>query len=254
MPFTKIVFLIGSLALVGIFPFAGFFSKDSILAEALTRGWFGTLIFAVGIVGAFLTGVYAFRLYFIVFTGEPSSFAREHFHEHHGKEGPLSMRWPVAVLALLSIIGGFLQFAPYWTPFTTWLDPVAAPLSEPSNAQEWFASGLAIAVGLAGIFVAWTIYAAKRVKAPRAVKLFEKKFYWDELYDLVWYRSSDQLARGLYAFVERPLIAGSMNAVTGAFGLGSRELSTAQNGLVRSYALALAGGLAILAVVFLAAR
>ncbi|HEY8646060.1 MAG TPA: NADH-quinone oxidoreductase subunit L, partial [Gaiellaceae bacterium] len=102
MPFTKIVFLIGSLALVGIFPFAGFFSKDSILAAALTRGWYGDVIFAAGIIGAFLTGIYAFRLFFIVFTGEPSAFAREHFHAHHGKEGPLSMRWTVGALAVLS--------------------------------------------------------------------------------------------------------------------------------------------------------
>jgi len=259
MPFTKIVFLIGSLALVGIFPFAGFFSKDSILAAALTRGWYGDVIFAAGIIGAFLTGIYAFRLFFIVFTGEPSAFAREHFHKHgassgRGQEGPLSMRWTVGVLALLSVIGGFLQFAPLWHPLTTWLEPVARPLGEPSNTQEWFASGLAIVVGLSGIFVAWTIYSAKRVKAPRAVKLFEKKFYWDELYDLVWYRSADLLARGLYAVVERPLIAGSMSAMSGAVGLGSRELSVAENGLVRTYVLALAGGLAVLGVVFLAAR
>jgi NADH-quinone oxidoreductase subunit L len=254
MPFTKVVFLIGSLALVGIPPFAGFFSKDSILASALDRGWYGIVIFAVGIVGAFLTGVYAFRLFFIVFTGEPSAFAREHFHAHQGKEGPLSMLWTVGTLAVLSCVGGLLQFAPRWHPLSTWLDPIERPIAEPANWQEWFASGLAVSVGLLGIFVAWAIYAARRAKAPRPVPLFEKKFYWDELYDLVWYRSADVFTRGLGTFVERPLIAGSLTAVTGAFGLGSRELSTAQNGLVRSYALALAGGLAVLAVVFLAAR
>jgi NADH-quinone oxidoreductase subunit L len=254
MPFTKIVFLIGSLALVGIPPFAGFFSKDSILAAALDRGWYGIVIFVAGIVGAFLTGVYAFRLYFIVFTGEPSSFAREHFHSHHGREGPLSMVWTVGALAVLSCIGGFLQFAPVWHPLSTWLDPIERPIAKPVNWEEWFSSGLAIVVGLAGIFVAWSIYAAKRAKAPRALRVFEKKFYWDELYDLVWYRSAEVLTRGLDAIVERPLIGGSLTAVTGAFGLGSRELGTAQNGLVRSYALALAGGIAVLAVVFLAAR
>jgi NADH-quinone oxidoreductase subunit L len=254
MPFTKIVFLIGSLALVGIFPLAGFFSKDSILAAAFARGTFGVIIFALGIVGTFLTGLYAFRLYFIVFTGEPSAFAREHYHAHHGKEGPLSMRWTVGVLALLSVIGGFLQFAPFWHPLTSWLDPIDRPLVEPTSTQEWIASGVALAVGLSGIGLAWAIYYAKRIPAPSSVKLFEKKFYWDELYDLVWYRSADLLTRGLYAFVERPLIAGSISAVTGAFGLGSRELSVAQNGLVRTYALALASGLAVLTVVFLAVR
>jgi NADH-quinone oxidoreductase subunit L len=255
MPFTKIVFLVGSLALVGIPPFAGFFSKDPIISAALGHGgWYGDLIYVVCVIGAFLTGIYAFRLYFIVFTGEPTAFAREHFHAHHGKEGPLSMRWTVAILAVLSTVAGFLQFAPFWTPFSTWLDPVAAAIVEPTNTQEYATMAVSVAVGLAGIFVAWAIYAAKRAKAPRPVKLLERKFYWDELYDLVWYRGSDLLARGLDAFVERPLIAGSLSAVTSAVGLGSRELSLAQTGLVRSYALALAGGLAVLAVVFLAVR
>jgi NADH-quinone oxidoreductase subunit L len=254
MPFTKVVFLIGSLALVGIPPFAGFFSKDPILAAGLDRGWYGIVITAVGLIGAFLTGLYAFRLYFIVFTGEPSSFAREHFHAHHGKEGPLSMRWTVGTLALLSAIGGFLQFAPLWHPLTSWLDPVAHPFSEPTNPQEWAISGAAVAVGLAGMVVAWVFYAAKRAPVPKTVRLFEKKFYWDELYDWIWYRPADGIARAFYALVERPLIEGSLTAVTEGADLGSRELARAQNGLVRSYAFALAGGLAVLAVVFLAVR
>jgi NADH-quinone oxidoreductase subunit L len=254
MPQTRIVFLIGSLALVGIFPFAGFFSKDSIIAAALAHGWYGAVIWVACIVGAFLTGLYAFRLYFIVFTGEPSAFAREHFHAHHGQEGPLSMRWTVATLALLAAIGGFLQFAPLWHPLTSWLEPVARPFTEPSSTQEWLTSAIAIAAGLAGIAVAWAIYSAKRAEAPKAVALFEHKFYWDELYDLLWYRTADLATRGLYALVEQPLIGGSLTALSNGVGLGSRELGRAQNGLVRSYVLALAGGLAVLAVVFLAAR
>jgi NADH-quinone oxidoreductase subunit L len=254
MPYTKWVFLIGSLALVGIFPFAGFFSKDSIITASLDHGWYGGLIYAACLVGAFLTGVYAFRLFFIVFTGEPSAFAREHFHRHHGQEGPLSMLWTVGTLAVLSVIGGFLQFAPLWHPLSDWLDPVATPIVEPTNPQEWITSGAAIVIGLAGIAVAWAIYGARRVKAPRALPVLEKKFYWDELYDLVWYRTGDLAARGLYALVELPLIGGSLAAVGAALGLGSRELSVAQNGLVRSYALALASGLAVLTVVFLAVR
>jgi NADH-quinone oxidoreductase subunit L len=254
MPRTRIVFLIGSLALVGIPPFAGFFSKDSILASALARGWYGDVLYAAGIAGAFLTGVYAFRLFFIVFTGEPTAFAREHFHRHHGQEGPPSMRWTVGALALLSTVGGFLQFAPVWHPLSTWLGPVAASIAEPTNTQEYLSSLLAVVVGLAGIGVAWAIYVAKRVPVPQTVTLFERKFYWDELYGVLWYRPADLAARGLYALVERPLIAGSLTAVTGALGLGSRELSSAQTGLVRNYALALASGLAVLTVVFLAAR
>jgi NADH:ubiquinone oxidoreductase subunit 5 (subunit L)/multisubunit Na+/H+ antiporter MnhA subunit len=102
--------------------------------------------------------------------------------------------------------------------------------------------------------VAWAVYSARRVRAPRAIHLFERKFYWDELYGFAFYRVADAAARGLDALVERPLIAGSIAMVTGAAGLGSHELGRAQNGLVRSYALALAGGLAVLTVVFLSAR
>ncbi|HST15872.1 MAG TPA: NADH-quinone oxidoreductase subunit L [Gaiellaceae bacterium] len=254
MPFTKWVFLVGSLALVGIFPFAGFFSKDAIIAAALDRGWYGDVIYAACLAGAFLTGIYAFRLFFIVFTGEPSAFAREHFHAHHDREGPISMLWTVGTLGVLSVVGGLIQFAPVWHLLTTWLDPVSHPIAEATSAQEWVTSALGILVGLAGIGVAWAMYGAKRMQVPRSLRLFEKKFYWDELYDVIWYRTGDLVARGFYALVEAPLIGGSIAAVTGMVGLGSRELSVAQNGLVRSYALALAGGLAILTVVFLAVR
>src|SRR3954471_23874124 len=193
MPFTKVVFLIGSLALVGVFPVAGFFSKDSILAAALDRGTFGIIIFAAGIVGTFLTGLYAFRLFFIVFTGEPSPFAREHFHSHHGQEGPISMLWTVGALGLLSVVGGWIQWAPFWTPLTTWLEPVARTLdvAEPTNGQEWTSSILALALGLAGIGIAYAIYGRRTAKAPAlpaVQRTLEHKFWFDELYDAIFYK------------------------------------------------------------------
>jgi len=254
MPWTKWAFLAGSLALVGIPPFAGFFSKDSILAAGLDRGWYGYLIFAAGEIGALLTGIYAFRLYFVVFTGEPTAFAREHHYAHHGKEGPFSMLWTVGVLTVLAVGGGFLQFAPVWHPLSDWLAPVARPIAEATNGQEALASALAVGLGITGMVVAWLLYSAKRVRVPRASRILEHKLYWDELYDWLAYYPSDLVARGLHALVERPLIGGSLGAVTGGFGLGSRELGRAQTGLVRSYALAIAGGVAILAVVFLSVR
>jgi NADH:ubiquinone oxidoreductase subunit 5 (subunit L)/multisubunit Na+/H+ antiporter MnhA subunit len=176
MPQTRWVFLIGSLALVGIPPFAGFFSKDPIIAATLAHGgWFGYLLFAATIAGALLTGIYAFRLYFIVFTGEPSAFAQEHFHAHHGAEGPLSMRWTVGTLALLATVGGWLQFSPFWHPLNDWLAPVVPALVEPSNTQEAIASITAVLVGAAGITLEWSIYAAKRLETPEPVRLFERK-------------------------------------------------------------------------------
>src|SRR5207248_9186915 len=103
-------------------------------------------------------------------------------------------------------------------------------------------------LGLAGIWVAWAIYSSKRLVAPEPVRAFERKFYWDELYDWLAYYPADLVSRGFYTIVERPLIAGSLSAVGGGFGLGSRELGRAQNGLIRTYALAIAGSVAILAV------
>jgi len=254
MPWTRTAFLVGSLALVGIFPFAGFFSKDSILAATLDHGWYGIVLFVTGLAGTFLTGLYTFRLYFIVFTGEQSRFAREHHHSHHGREGPFSMVWTVLTLAALSIVGGWIQFAPFWHLLTDWLEPVARPLVEPADWHEWLASGLALALGLAGIAVAWLAYVRRTVRVPRAPRALQRKLYWDELYDWIWYRPGDAVARGLARAFERPVIAGSLDALTRGFGFGSRELGLAQNGLVRSYALALGGGLAILSVVFLAVR
>ncbi len=254
MPHTQRVFLIGTLALVGVPTFAGFFSKDQIIATLLDRGTFGVVLALCALVGTFLTGIYAFRLYFVVFHGKESDFVAEHHHAHHGKEGPLSMVWTVSVLALLSAFAGFIQVAPFWTPINDWLAPVAPPLIESTTRQEVVASICAVAFGLAGIAVAWTLYGSKTSKVPRPLPLFEHKFYFDEAYDLLFYRPAVALSVALQRFIERPLISGSIGEVTRSFGFGSRELGRVQNGLVRSYALVLASGLAILAVVFLAAR
>ena len=255
MPHTKRAFLIGSLALVGIPPFAGFFSKDSIIAATMDRGAFGYCLFAACLAGAFLTGLYTFRLYFVVFGGEQSAFAQEHLHRPKGRlEGPLSMVWTVTVLAALSAVGGFLQFGRVWHPLTTWLDPVAHPFVDASNAKEAIASICAVALGAAGIYLAHALYAAKTIKVPKPLALLEQKFYWDELYAALLYRPADLSSRALGRFVEQPLIAGSIGELTRGFRLGSGGLGRVQNGLVRSYALAVAGGVAILAVVFIVTR
>jgi NADH-quinone oxidoreductase subunit L len=250
MPRTRIAFLIGSLALVGVPPFAGFFSKDSILAAVLDRGAFGAVLFACGIAGAFLTGVYTFRLFFIVFGREGDVEP----HLHDGAEGTPSMVLTVGALAALSTVGGFLQFAPVWTPLTTWLSPVARPFAEASSWQEGVASAAAVAVGVAGIYVAYLLYVARTVRVPRTSTLLERKFYWDEAYDLLFYRPAVFAATSLRRYFEEPIVEGSIGEVTRSFRVGAGEVSRVQNGLVRSYVLALASGVAVLAVVFLASR
>ncbi|TML46541.1 MAG: NADH-quinone oxidoreductase subunit L [Actinobacteria bacterium] len=281
MPVTRITFLIGSLALVGMPPFSGFFSKDSIIAASMSRGWYGYILFAAALIGTFLTGLYAFRLFLIVFPGEPSPFVREHLmrgwhatgtegahaaepsalhdhdlHEHSG-EGLISMTGTVAVLAVLSVIGGWIQFAPLWHPVSDWLDPVARPLAVPTNTQEALASLFAFLLGLAGIGVAWMVYGARRWRVPKLAftrRVLEHKLYFDEAYDLAFYRPAVGTARLLSRWIEEPIIGGSIKELTAGFreaGLGTGRLQT---GLVRTYALAIAASLAVITIVFVAVR
>src|SRR5438270_11104035 len=153
MPFTKWCFLAGALALVGIPPFSGFFSKDSIVASAAALGtWYGWIFWVCGVVGALLTGLYTFRLWFLVFPGEPSPFVREHYHDHHGREAAWTMLVPVGVLAVLATVGGWLQWSPQWHPFTDWLEFTTRtlPAAIPTNTQEYYTSAATVIAGLAG--------------------------------------------------------------------------------------------------------
>jgi NADH-quinone oxidoreductase subunit L len=260
MPYTRVFFLVGALALVGVPPFAGFFSKDSILAAALTIGWYGWIFWVVGLFGALLTGIYTFRLFFIVFTGEPSPFVREHHHRQHGKEGPLTMLVPVAILTVLSVIGGWIQFSPLWTPITDWLAPVAPtlPVAEPTNAEEAITSALAVAAGVVGISIAYLLYgAAQRRRVPRArfwQRLFEHKFYFDELYDSLFYKPVAAMATAFRRGFEEPVILGGGEDVAEEvqeIGRGARSIQT---GLLRTYAFAVGAGIVVVAAVFLGVR
>jgi NADH-quinone oxidoreductase subunit L len=279
MPFTFVTFSIGALSLAGIPPFAGFFSKDAILAAALDHGWYGELLWVAGMAGTFLTGLYAFRMVFVVFWGEPSPFVREHLmtgshahareghlshdghgsHEHSG-EGPFSMTSTVGILMVLGAIGGFLQFAGIWTPLSDWLEPVARPLVEASGTQEAVSSVLAVLLGLAGIGVAWALYGsqptASRMTIPRgfASRLLERKFYFDELYDALFYRPAVFLAKALGRWIERPLVFGSVRELAQGVRWLGLDTSKLQTGLVRTYAFAIAASLAVVTLVFVAVR
>jgi NADH-quinone oxidoreductase subunit L len=256
-PRTYWGFLVGSLALVGIFPFAGFFSKDSILAAAMDHGTYGYILWAAGLAGTFLTGLYTFRLLFIVFWGEPSAFVREHFHALRRDVVGISLAAPVGVLAVLSLVGGWIQFSPWWHPVETWLQTVAEPVVSPKSWQEWLSITLSLLLGLSGIAVAWLIYGARRVAVPRlafAQRTLEHKFYFDEAYDALFYAPAVFLAKFFRRGVEQPLIADSGRDL----GDDTRDLggivARAQTGLLRTYALAIASSVAVLAIVFVAVR
>ena len=259
MPWTRWAFLAGALALVGVPPFAGFFSKDAIIAAALHDHWYGVVLWVVALIGAFLTGLYTFRMYFIVFPGSPIPFVREHHHDGHG-EGPRTMLVPVGVLAVLAVVGGWIQFSPLWHPVTNWLAPVAATLgvAEPTSWQDGLSSALAVALGLAGIGVAYALYGRERTvtpKVPAALqRALEHKLYFDEAYDALFYRPAAAFATSLGRDFEEPVIltaSGDIGDGALELGRGARRLQT---GLLRTYVFFLGAGMAVVAVVFLVVR
>jgi NADH-quinone oxidoreductase subunit L len=160
----------------------------------------------------------------------------------------------VGALAVMAAFGGWIQFAGVWTPITDWLAPVAEPLVEASNGQEAVASICAVALGLAGIGVAWWIYSAHRAKAPRPWAILEHKFYFDELYDGLFYWPAVAFARVLDWTVEGPIVNGSIVGVAGLTRRAGVYVRGLQTGLVRVYAFAVAAGLAVLVLVFIAVR
>jgi NADH-quinone oxidoreductase subunit L len=249
--------LIGCLALAGIFPFSGFWSKDSIIASALAADTYGIVLGVVALAGVFLTALYAFRMLFVVFGGEPSPYAREHLHVPTRDEPHVWMALTVGVLAVGAVVAGWIQMAGIWHPLSDWLHPVAEPKVEPSVALDWITSLVSISLGLAGIALAWAMYSARRIAVPRAPawqQLFEHKFYFDELYDLVFYRPAVAVSRALHRGIEGPLVGGSIDATASGVRELGRTSTLIQSGYLRTYALALLSGLAVLAVLFVAFR
>ena len=169
------------------------------------------------------------------------------------------MTVPVAILAVLAAVGGWLQVAGVWHPFGEWLDPIAVgrehlALVEPTLTQDYVTSALAVGLGAIGIGVAWVLYGSRKRAVPRVPAVqqtLEHKFWFDELYDAIFYQPGVLASRVLRDGVEKPLIGGSISGVT----LGAREaggaVGEAQTGYLRSYALAIAAAVAVLIVVFI---
>jgi NADH-quinone oxidoreductase subunit L len=257
MPFTYRVFVVGALSLAAIPPLSGFFSKDSILGAAANAGTLGWILWTAGAIGAFLTALYTFRLLFIVFWGEMTPFAREHLHLKRF-EGGLAMAWPVAVLAVLSFLGGWLQVPWGWDLVNEWIDPVAESAADATGTTLVFSVAASLALAVSGIWLAWRWYGRPsdvpertRRRLPWAARTLEHKFYFDEAYDLAFYEPASRKAVFLTRYVEQPLFLAPLGELGSSVRAASRRLSSLQTGYVREYAFALAAGLAVLAIVFI---
>jgi NADH-quinone oxidoreductase subunit L len=265
LPKTHITFLIATLAIAGVFPFAGFFSKDEILYQAWLRG--GPVLWGAGVIGAFMTAFYMFRLYFLTFRGR-SRVTEE--AKHHLHESPSSMTVPLMVLAILSAIGGLIQvpLLAGGQRLDRFLEPVFADAASLAPApQAAHAAGaevllmvISLAVALVGIFVAYRFYVADpeipRRLAEQARGLYRLVFnkYWvDEAYDSLVVQPIYRGSMRLWEEFDSAVIDGAVNGVGRQIERGAGLLRQAQVGYVQVYALILTLG-AVVVIGYLALR
>jgi len=256
-PITFATFLIGTLAITGIPGLAGFFSKDEILAQAYGSPLGNKGLWLVGVIAAGLTSFYMFRLLFLTFFGE--SRADEHT-KHHIHESPATMTLPLIVLAALSIIGGYVGLPAHWlwgNRFEAFLEPVLAggEAAHLSAGVEYALMGASVLVALIGLSVAYVMYIARpalpRTMAealPGVYDLILNKYYVDELYDLLFVRSTVAVSNWLWQAWDAGLIDGLVNGTAAVMGGNSRLWRRLQTGNVQHYAVSmLLGAMAILA-------
>ena len=245
MPITHITFLIACLAISGIPPFSGFFSKDEILTAAFAympaMGWIMTAIAA-------MTAFYMFRLYFGIFRGTEN---KELHAEHTPHEAPLTMTFPLMFLAVVTCFAGFIPFGHF----------VSADNMVYDIHLDWNVAGTSIIIAVASIFLATYMYIGERQpKADALAEKFQKlhrwaykRFYLDEVYQFVTHRI-------IFAHISKPIAKFDRRIVDGFFNFlawGTNGLSTAirgfQSGSVQKYAFVfLLGTLALLAIMIFA--
>jgi NADH-quinone oxidoreductase subunit L len=247
MPVTHWTFLAGTLALAGIWPLSGFYSKDSIIARAFEQGNFG--LFALGLVVAAFTSFYMFRLVLVVFfSTEKSESAR------HARESPQGILWPLRILATLSIIGAFIGiehiYAQQFPAGGT--EPALSfqqQLFHPFAAAPWAALlGLFAAVaGFASAYVLYSNAAADPLpdKLGALATAMRNRFYFDELYQATVIRFHDLLA-AIADWIDRWIIGGVVLFTQGTTDLTGRILRQFQTGNLQTYAFLFALGVALL--------
>ncbi len=239
MPITNITFLIAALAIAGVPPFAGFWSKDEILVAAFEHN---KLIYYVGVFVAGLTAFYMFRIYFGIFWGKETKY------EHTPHESPISMTFPLIVLAFLSIVGGFIPFSEFITADRAGFE---AHLNYPLAA-------IAVTVGLIGIILAWIFYKKENDLSDKFAKtfgLFYKwtydKFYFDEIYLFVTKQILFKRVAAPIAKFDKKYVDGTMEGIGNTTVATSEKIKGLQSGRVQDYAFAFIAGVVVIALVFI---
>ncbi len=256
MPVTFLTMLAGALSLAGVPPFSGFWSKDEILLEALRFGGVGQVLYVLGLLTAFLTALYTFRLVFLAFGGHyrgPAAAGHGHGAPH---ESPPVMTVPLVLLAIPSVLSGFLAFGGLFGPFGEFLSSRLSwhPHYEPGLDPTTM--GLSAAVSLLGIFGAYALYGAGWVSPEVFTSTFRpvhtvlvNRYYMDHLYNWI----AGRVVLGLAAtldWVDRYGVDGVVNAVAELAVMAAGSLRLLQRGWVQFYALMVTLGIIVLVAVF----
>jgi NADH-quinone oxidoreductase subunit L len=244
LPITFAVTTAGVLAIAGIWPFAGFFSKDAILYAAFLQGTSGKILWFVGVLTALLTAFYMFRLWYLTFLGEARS------PQGHTHESPWSMRGPLLILAALSVCGGWIGIE----RFSGFLVPsVGARVAETGSAHlEFILTAVAVAVALVGWFIAHQFYKQKTelpaqlaAQYRRGYKLLAGKYFVDEFYGATVVKPLLGFSKLILEWVvDVGILGGAAWLLGGIATFAGAILQRWQSGNLRSYAAWLAAGAA----------
>ena len=256
MNITNLTFLIGCIAIAGIPPFSGFFSKDEILAGAFEKN---PVYWGIGVVTAAMTAFYMFRLYGMTFLGK---FRGTPEQEHHLHESPAAITFPLIVLAVLAIVGGWVGIPEVFMhgghKLAEFLAPIFAQSTalaekhELAHSTEWMLMIVSVSVVLVAIIFAWSKYSKyekTEISSAGINKILENKWYVDELYDAVIARPLKSLSVFFDNVVEKKGIDGIVNGVGRAVNYGSRQLRWLQSGQVGAYVLLMVIGMLVLFII-----
>lgn len=237
LPITYTTFLIGCLAIAGIAPLSGFFSKDAILLAAFDTN---KILYAVGLLTAALTAFYMFRLLFITFNG---NFRGTEEQKHHIHESPAAMTIPLIILAILSIVGGWIGIPELFIHGGERLSEFLSPVVKSKevhvdHATEWVLVGLTTAIAVIAILIAYFRYRNYREEKSSALgRALENKWYVDEFYDAIIVKPLHAFGGAVNKFIERGTIDAMVNGVGRLVNYGSRQLRWLQSGQVGAYVL-----------------
>ena len=235
---TFITFLIGCIAIAGIPPFSGFFSKDAILLSAFEKS---PVLYAIALFTALLTAFYMFRLLFITFSGK---FRGTQEQEHHLHESPAAMTIPLIILAVLSIIGGFVGIPEVFMHGGDKLSEFLSPVIKPheghtvSTSTEYMLMGLSTVLVVIAIIFAWLKFRNyERSETTGFGKVLENKWYVDELYEKIIVNPLNRLGAFFNSIFEKSVIDWLVNGVGRVVNYSSRQLRLLQSGQVGNYVL-----------------